>query len=635
MNAVRVADVVQRIRVEDDQVGKLARLDRPQVPVQADRLGTHDRSYAQRVMLVQTARRHRPQLPVVPQPLQLPVTPDPRPAPRLDQVLHKARMIRKDVLLVAEPLRAAPRDAIDHRVRHEAPQLGVVVRILAAVEVVLGPRSAVGHQQRRRVGAPLRLEQLHVVVINRIDRDRVLQPRIAVDRLVQVLPDVERALGGRHEPQFARRHDDPLPRLPVPRHIHLDRLGVEVARVLGQNIPCLVLRVDHMLPENAGAGRVDARPHELAGADAVGVAEHVGGAGLRISRGGDAVGQIGQVGPHVGAVQVAGGSHVGMSVDETGHDRLAREVDDVGVGGDVQGAGRPYRGDAVVTHQDVRALDHPRIRHGDDAGAGQQGRAARDVPLGFDLDPGLGGPMILAGLCLVQIVREERAAERPVHRPAVRGPGRELAAHVGEPARGHGGVVGVAHVDQGRLAAHHRDGRGVDLSLDQRHDLIALRRHAQHGWRERVLRARGRGAAHANMLALVGPVPADRGQDVGPALQVDAVGCCRAPACLPARAAHSLREVGPAAAVHGCDHGGRARTVRVRHPDDLGGLRGSRSEPARRLLKVARVAAERDDPVAGGRPGRGHVHRRHRGQPHRRTSLGACLVQVPRLAVPG
>ena len=131
---------------------------------------------------------------------------------------------------------------------------------------------------------------------------------------------------------------------------------------------------------------------------------------------------------------------------------------------------------------------------------------------------------LLEGLRRIQVVREERAAQRPVHGSATCSPGRELAPHVREAAGRNGGVFRVADVDQGRLAAHQRNGRGVDLPFDLRHDLIAARRHPQHRGRERVLGPGRRRTAHANMPALVGPVPANGDQDVGTALQVDAVG---------------------------------------------------------------------------------------------------------------
>lgn len=157
------------------------------------------------------------------------------------------------------------------------------------------------------------------------------------------------------------------------------------------DVPRLVLRVDHVLPKDSGAGRVHARPDQLARADPVGVAEHVGGAGLRVARGGDAVGQVRQVGPDVGAMQIARGAHVGVRVDEAGHNGLARDIDDAGVGGDVQGAGGAYRGDAIVVHHDIGQFDHPRVCDRHHARPAQQQGPARRIPLDLNVDPDLDG----------------------------------------------------------------------------------------------------------------------------------------------------------------------------------------------------------------------------------------------------
>ena len=129
-----------------------------------------------------------------------------------------------------------------------------------------------------------------------------------------------------------------------------------------------------------------------------------------------------------------------------GDDGLAGEVDRPGAGRDVQGAGRPHRGDPVVADQDVGPFDHACVGDGDHAGSGQQRGPARDVPLGLDLDPDFGGfvavvvfsllfsllfvlrffrlPGLVEGLRRVQVVGEERATERPVDGAPTRCPRR-------------------------------------------------------------------------------------------------------------------------------------------------------------------------------------------------------------------
>ena len=68
--------------------------------------------------------------------------------------------------------------------------------------------------------------------------------------------------------------------------------------------------------EDARAGGVDARAGHHAGIDHVGVGEHVGRRGLRIARRRHAVGEVGDVLPHLGLVQAARRPHVRVRVDE-------------------------------------------------------------------------------------------------------------------------------------------------------------------------------------------------------------------------------------------------------------------------------------------------------------------------------
>ena len=116
--------------------------------------------------------------------------------------------------------------AVEILVRREPAHLRVAVHVGRFVEVVLGPRSAVLHEQRRRVDDARLRDELHDVLVERHDRQRVLEAGIAVEDLREIELEVEAAFDRRHELLLFRRHDDPLPLLPVAGHVLLDRLRV-------------------------------------------------------------------------------------------------------------------------------------------------------------------------------------------------------------------------------------------------------------------------------------------------------------------------------------------------------------------------------------------------------------------------
>src|ERR1051325_5578158 len=80
---------------------------------------------------------------------------------------------REDVLVVAEP-GPALRPLIDFLVREEALDLRHVVNVVVLVEIVLGPGSAVVHEQRRRIRDARLRDELDVIVVERCDRIAML-----------------------------------------------------------------------------------------------------------------------------------------------------------------------------------------------------------------------------------------------------------------------------------------------------------------------------------------------------------------------------------------------------------------------------------------------------------------------------
>jgi hypothetical protein len=91
-----------------------------------DALGAQNRGGAERVVLGQPAGLHRPELPVIPYPVELSVRADTGAPARAEQVRDELRVVLEDVLAVAEPPRAraaAPRPlggelVVGREVRH-------------------------------------------------------------------------------------------------------------------------------------------------------------------------------------------------------------------------------------------------------------------------------------------------------------------------------------------------------------------------------------------------------------------------------------------------------------------------------------------------------------------------------------
>ena len=281
---------------------------------------------------------------MVAEPLQLPVTADADTAAGLHDLVRDLRFLEERILLLHEPAtgvsaagEAAPhatsRGCREHLVRREAPQLRVVVDVLGRVVVVLSPRPAVRDDERRRVRDAALGEQLHDVLVQRVDRQRVLLSRVPVHDHREVVAIVERALGGRHDLLLFRRLDDPLTLLAVTGHVHLERLRVVVLAVAPHDatrvldvLDVLALRRHVVRTEQPGARRVDARADRGACHDRVLVREHVGRAGLRVARRGDAVREVREIGPRL-LVHALIEPQVSVRIDEARHDGLAGRVD--------------------------------------------------------------------------------------------------------------------------------------------------------------------------------------------------------------------------------------------------------------------------------------------------------------------
>ena len=494
---VRVADVIEGVPLEDDQVGELARLDRAEVLIETDRLGSQDGSHAQRVVLVHAAGLYRPELPVVTEPLQLAVAADTDPTSGLDELPQPLGVSWEHVLIVAEPPRSATTLPIELPVGREVLQLGVVVRILARVVEVLRPRPAIGNEQGGRVGDPGPLEKIHDVREDGRDGQRMLLARIPVERRRDVVLEHQPALDGRHDALFAGRHDHPLALLTIARHVHLDGLGVVVLAVSPHDVASVVQIADGILDvvtEDPWAGRVDTRPDHGAGGHHVAVAENVGSRRLRIARGRDPIGQIRQVDPGLSLVESEGRPHMRVRVDEAGYDRLARYVDDVSPLRYGDRAAPPDRFDAIVADDDFGVLDDLTPVHRDRARAPQYQHTLRDVPGGLDNDaslrravPGIVVVLIIFILVVVfffvlsrslrglyrigirlrriQVVDEVRVSYRIVDAASIGAPARKVSPDVGQLLDGESRVVRLSDRDLRRIASELGNGHDVEVVI--------------------------------------------------------------------------------------------------------------------------------------------------------------------------
>src|SRR5207245_8870014 len=118
------------------EIAELAGLERAQLPVHPDAVGAVECAHLQRLPRRHPAADHGPELPLAAQPVELAVTPQADVAPGPDDGGRGCRDARKHVLILAKPGPALG-PLIDLLVGEEAPDLRVVVDVVALVEVVL------------------------------------------------------------------------------------------------------------------------------------------------------------------------------------------------------------------------------------------------------------------------------------------------------------------------------------------------------------------------------------------------------------------------------------------------------------------------------------------------------------------
>src|SRR5690625_1108316 len=149
-HALRVADVLERVRVEDDEVGELAGLDRAEVLVEAEVLGAVQRGGADDLERGETALCKRPHLPVRGEAIALAVCADQDAGPAVEEILRRAGDLDVEIVVRGGLLGAAA-TRLEDAGRHEALEPLVLPDVRFLVPVVLGVQPAVVDDESRRV----------------------------------------------------------------------------------------------------------------------------------------------------------------------------------------------------------------------------------------------------------------------------------------------------------------------------------------------------------------------------------------------------------------------------------------------------------------------------------------------------
>ena len=208
----------------------------------------------------------------------------------------------------------------------------------------------------------------------------------AVQGVRDVELQIETAFGGGHNAEFFRGLDDPLALLAVADHVGLEHVGPVVFRVAREGGFGLFVGLEVGVGEDAGTGGEGPRSEHTALVDRVLVGEHVGGHGLGVPTGRDAIGEVGEEAPGLFFDDVALDAPVGVDVDDAGHDRVACDVLKFRARGDGEGSAFADGGDAVFGDEDVSVFDYLGTFHRDQFGVAEEDGARGLRAGGFDDD---------------------------------------------------------------------------------------------------------------------------------------------------------------------------------------------------------------------------------------------------------
>ena len=390
-DAVGLADIRHRIAIDQHHVRQLARLDRADILIEAQRPRAADGRGAQRLDRRHAAFDEAPQLPVRGEPLFLAMRADAHRNAAPGQLSGFARRGRVGIILFRPDLAA-------HAGRLQLAAWDVLAedRMLPDVGVRspirVRPHAAEGHHQSRRIAdLALREEAAHVLVQSLL-RNIVLERGVAIGDDRDVLAEQRSPLGDARQPIGLRSGDHLLALFAARLVVVLDalralqlqprgvRAGIGQAVDLGED-SCRLGAIDDF------AGREDARREILADALIACRREYLR---RRIA------GIVDRRHPHremryrapvlLRHQIVRPLRAMRMRIDQSGDDRLARDINRLRARRhrDI----RADRDDAIVAHHHRAALDNAAlvIRHRHDARIGEGDCSAGLVRRRADVD---------------------------------------------------------------------------------------------------------------------------------------------------------------------------------------------------------------------------------------------------------
>ncbi len=199
------------------------------------------------------------------------------------------------------------------------------------------------------------------------------------------------ALGVHAHVELPGRLDHLLPLVPAGLVVAFDGKGANGLHP-AQVRAGVVEAVDHGLEiavgtVEDGAGGEDPRPYHVPRLHHLRLAKHHLRVGGGVVGGGDAVGQVGVVGPLLlRAHALPEGAQVRVHVHEARHDGLTGGVDGFGAGGDGDLPGRADGQDPVVFHHEGAVFNYLVALHGDDPGVGKGEPAFGHVGVQHEVD---------------------------------------------------------------------------------------------------------------------------------------------------------------------------------------------------------------------------------------------------------
>ena len=419
-----VAQIFQRIAIDQHQVSQLAGLDRPDLGIHAEIAGTVDGGTAQRLERAEPALLHHPELPVRAKTRELTVRAD---HDRYAEPVELECFFGHEHMVIVRVGRgrAPDRARHDHRLGCKGHQMLVLPDIGPVVPVLLAHQSAVGDDEGRRVENLGLAPELVDVAVNVLDRKAVFDAGMTVDDLGQILLQPHAAFGHHEHAQFAccLEHLLALVAPQVVVTLDRDRTLFLLAPDVEQRVVVAIDRGGRSgsqgTVENPACGK-QARRQRGSGALQFDHREHAPIVVRGVVDGGDTKRQIRILHPVLARLQLlVAHCAVGVGIDQAWDQRHARSLDDaVAIGHRNRIAGTD-RLDPVAAHQHGASLDdflaRSGIAHRHDTGTDQRDSPIRSIRI--DLE----GQVTAVGFRLGQLLRRTiEEGEGPVQRTRVK-----------------------------------------------------------------------------------------------------------------------------------------------------------------------------------------------------------------------